>query len=150
MFGCITRVLRCVLLIHEGTCGDVVRWMVLILDIVQSSCIGTRVSIYKPPSHVHVTVQFPSPYRKTPAPPWATFSPTLANPSILTLKPSNPLTPPYLLLKYQLKASPFTSSAYGVGTSASPGLATGCLKYTAEHTLWCTSRYLGMNANALM
>ena len=34
----------------------------------------------------------------------------------------------YLLLRYQLNASPFCSRLYGVGTSASPGLATGCLK----------------------
>ena len=34
----------------------------------------------------------------------------------------------YRLLKYQLKANPFVSIAYGVGTSPKPGLATGCRK----------------------
>ena len=33
---------------------------------------------------------------------------------------------PYRLLKYQLCASPLTCNPYGVGTSANPGLATGC------------------------
>lgn len=38
------------------------------------------------------------------------------------------LTPllPYRLLKYQLCANPLTCNPYGVGTSANPGLATGC------------------------
>lgn len=40
----------------------------------------------------------------------------------------------YLLFKYQLKANWLVSAANGVGTSPSPGLATGCLKYTAAHT----------------
>lgn len=34
----------------------------------------------------------------------------------------------YLLFKYQLKANCPVSYANGVGTSANPGLATGCLK----------------------
>lgn len=38
----------------------------------------------------------------------------------------------YRLLKYQLKPSAIVSAWKGVGTSAKPGLATGCLKYTAE------------------
>lgn len=57
---------------------------------------------------------------------------------------------PYLRLKYQLKANALTSLANGVGTSPNPGLATGWRRYTAEHILWCTSRYRGMNAKALM
>ena len=44
-------------------------------------------------------------------------------------------TSAYRLLRYQLKANPFCSIVYGVGTSPRPGLATGCLRYTAEHTL---------------
>jgi hypothetical protein len=40
---------------------------------------------------------------------------------------------PYLLLKYQAKAPALVASPNGVGTSAKPGLATGCLKYTAAH-----------------
>src|SRR5450755_4512850 len=56
----------------------------------------------------------------------------------------------YLLLRYQAKALPFVPSPNGVGTSAIPGLATGCLKYTAAQIFWLTSKYLGMKANALM
>ena len=41
----------------------------------------------------------------------------------------------YLLLKYHVKANCCVSAANGVGTSASPGLATGCLKYTVEQIL---------------
>lgn len=41
----------------------------------------------------------------------------------------------YLLLRYQLNASCCVSAGNGVGTSAKPGLATGCLKYTAEQIL---------------
>ena len=32
----------------------------------------------------------------------------------------------YRLLKYQLCANPLTCNPYGVGTSANPGLTTGC------------------------
>lgn len=39
----------------------------------------------------------------------------------------------YLLLRYQLKANCPVSMWNGVGTSDSPGLATGCLRYTAAH-----------------
>jgi hypothetical protein len=56
----------------------------------------------------------------------------------------------YLRLKYQLNANCPVSRWNGVGTSASPGLATGCLKYTAAQIFWLTSRYLGINANALI
>ena len=41
----------------------------------------------------------------------------------------------YLLLKYQLNASEFTSLPKGVGTSPNPGLATGCRRYTALQIL---------------
>ncbi len=41
----------------------------------------------------------------------------------------------YLLLRYQLNASCCVSAGNGVGTSDKPGLATGCLKYTAEQIL---------------
>ena len=45
------------------------------------------------------------------------------------------LTPPYLLLKYHVKANCWISCGKGVGTSVNPGLATGSLKYTAEQIL---------------
>jgi len=56
----------------------------------------------------------------------------------------------YLLLRYQLNANCCTSAGNGVGTSDNPGLATGCLKYTAEQILWLTSKYRGTNAKALI
>src|SRR5277367_456826 len=56
----------------------------------------------------------------------------------------------YLLLRYQVKASWLTVSPNGVGTSAKPGLATGCLKYTAAQIFWLTSKYRGMKAKADM
>lgn len=56
----------------------------------------------------------------------------------------------YLLRKYHVNANCWVSLGNGVGTSVNPGLATGCLKYTAEQIFELTSRYLGMNANALM
>src|SRR5271156_1132427 len=56
----------------------------------------------------------------------------------------------HLLLKYHAKALAFVPSAKGVGTSANPGLATGCLKYTAAHIFWFTSKYRGMKAKALI
>src|SRR4051812_20964116 len=56
----------------------------------------------------------------------------------------------HLLLKYHAKALALVPSAKGVGTSASPGLATGCLKYTAAHIFWFTSKYRGMKAKALI
>src|SRR5580700_63231 len=56
----------------------------------------------------------------------------------------------YLLLKYQVKANWLVVSPNGVGTSAKPGLATGCLRYTAAQIFWLTSKYLGMKAKADM
>src|SRR6202012_4637602 len=56
----------------------------------------------------------------------------------------------HLLLKYHAKALALVPSAKGVGPSANPGLATGCLKYTAAHIFWFTSKYRGMKAKALI
>ena len=42
---------------------------------------------------------------------------------------------PYRRLKYQLKANWCVSGENGLGTSLNPGLATGCLKYTAAQIL---------------
>jgi hypothetical protein len=41
----------------------------------------------------------------------------------------------YRRLKYQLKANWCVSGENGLGTSLNPGLATGCLKYTAAQIL---------------
>lgn len=46
----------------------------------------------------------------------------------------------YRLLRYQLNANWPVSKWKGVGTSASPGRATGCLRYTAAQMFWLTSR----------
>ena len=43
-------------------------------------------------------------------------------------------TPFYRRLKYQLNPKPIVSAWNGLGASANPGRATGCLKYTAAHT----------------
>jgi hypothetical protein len=56
----------------------------------------------------------------------------------------------YLRLKYQLNANCPVSMWNGVGTSASPGRATGCRRYTAAQMFWLTSRYRGIKANADM
>lgn len=45
---------------------------------------------------------------------------------------SPPFSAVYLRLKYHVKANCCVSAPNGVGTSANPGLATGCLRYTAE------------------
>jgi hypothetical protein len=70
--------------------------------------------------------------------------------TIIKCKNARPTPLGHLLLKYHAKALALVPSAKGVGTSANPGLATGCLKYTAAHILWFTSKYRGMKAKALI
>ena len=48
--------------------------------------------------------------------------------AVIDIRTSNITISIYRLLKYQLKANPFVSTAYGVGTSPKPGRATGCRK----------------------
>lgn len=78
------------------------------------------------------------------------FWPSHLSPDILTLPREIRTFPLYLLLKYQAKAFPPVTSLNGVGTSAMPGRATGCLRYTAAQMFWLTSKKGGMNAKADM